>query len=121
MTAQDIHHRLAEGGGQIGRVEGFALLCSVVQEVECRGFQSGKAEIERVAVDTGVRERKGVRIAALSGFVEMDAAGVGHSHCAGGLIKAFAGRVVAGAGEHAEAGVVLDKDNVAVPSGNHQT
>ena len=61
-----------------------------------------------------------MRIAALGGLVEVDAAGVGHAHRTCGLVKAFAGRVVAGAGEYLEAGVVLGKNDVAVPAGDHQ-
>ena len=91
-----------------------------MQQIDDRCFEAGKTEVQLAALHPGSGQTIGVGIAGGGQTIQVDPAGVGHSHGAGGLIEAFPRRVVPGAAQHAEAGVILRLHDVAVPAGDHQ-
>ena len=115
---QNITHRFADTSAQLRHIHLLAPLRGVVQQVQHCGFQPGKAEIQRIAVDTGMRQRI---IAARRGdLIETHAAGIRQPHRPGGFIKAFAGRIVPGAADHLIVGITVDQHQMAVAARDHQ-
>ena len=120
MVAQDLHHLGAEGRAHVGYIQNLPRLLRVVQEIQHRGLEPGKAEVVRAPVYFGGRKAVCFRVACLRLRVQRDAAGIRHTHRTGGLVKALAGRVVPRAAEHGEIGIVVHLHEVAVSAGHDE-
>ena len=116
-----IDNGLAVGSGKICRVDFNTLLLCVVQCIDNSGLETGEAEIERCAFHMRTRQNKCLVVTGFGELIHVDAAGIGHTHGAGSLIKCFACGIVACFAENAKRGVVLSFNDMGVAAGNNET
>ena len=116
---QDTADVAAEAGGQIGRCQRLPFLRRVVRQVDDRGLEPRKREIER-ALGVGGGQRVGCRVALVGDGIQRHAAGIRQPHRAGGFIKGLTGGVVGGAAEDGVVAVIPHQHDMAVPSTDDQ-
>ena len=92
-----------------------------MDQVQCGGFQTGKAHV--VGIFTGFTAGKRVLcfITQFCGLVESRAAGIGHSQYPRHLIKALPCRIVKRSAQNPHVRIVLDLHEHGMSAGHHQT
>ena len=92
-----------------------------MDNVDDGGLEAGEAEIVGAPGDMGPGELKGVGVAQLRRLVDVHPAGVRKPHRPGGLVKRLPRRVVPGAADDVEPGIIQHLDDMAMAAGGDHT